>query len=76
MSGEDGAKAKKLLETQLPQDWKAISNKVFTDIQLSVSHTPKEMDTGENDLTTIMKTSALNRRGEQSLMAFRDSHGD
>lgn len=70
MSGEDANKARKLLESLLPQDWKAISNKVFSDIQTSVSHGPMEPGTKTSVLTTIMKTSALNKRGGPSVIAF------
>lgn len=70
MSGEDGNRARKLLETLLPQDWKPISNKVFSDIQISVSQGPMEPGTRKSVLTTMMKTSALNKRSGPSTAAL------
>lgn len=70
MSGEDAQKTRKQLESLLPRDWKSISNKVFKDIQSSVSKTPIDPDTKKSVITTIMKTSALNKRGGTSAFAL------
>jgi hypothetical protein len=43
--------------------------------QFGVSHAPKEPDTKKHVITTILKTSALDKRGKQSIIALRDSHG-
>ena len=49
MAGEDEAQARKLLQSQLPKDWKGIANTVFLDIKKSIS----KVISGEY-LTTIM----------------------
>lgn len=49
MAGEDEAQARKLLQSQLPKDWKGIANTVFLDIKKSIS----KMISGKS-LTTII----------------------
>jgi len=69
MCGEDAQKTRKQLEDLLPRDWKSITNKVFKDLQSSVSRTPIDPDSKKSVITTIRKTDALNKRGGVNAVA-------